>query len=417
MLEQVEQARRDLELVARLDAIRLRRSTALEGKLDTAIMDRDYTEAFRDAGLVEVGADANSAGEKIRNSAVSGALVAALEDWASCTRGSRRDWVLEVTRNADPDPVRDRLRESAKWDDGAALAQLAKAQVMESPPQLLAVVGNRLMELGADAEPLLRAAQERHPSDFWINFALGNALANGKPGEAVGYYRAALALRPGISIVHYNLGNTLYYLRRLDESVAAYKKAIELDPKRALLHYNLGNALREMRCWSEAVTAYKKSIAIDPKDARPHYNLGRILGDLRRWDEAVVEYANAFAAEPKLAADLKQQPRYNAACAASLAAAGNGKDSAKLDDKERTRLRKQALDWLRADLAAWTKLADGGAPASRAAVVKTLQHWQKDAVLAGLRDAPALAQLPESERAACQKLWKEVAELLKKCGG
>jgi len=36
---------------------------------------------------------------------------------------------------------------------------------------------------------------------------------------------------------------------------------------------------------------------------------------------------------------------------AALAAAGQGEDAAKLDDKERTRLRKQALDWLRADLA------------------------------------------------------------------
>ena len=42
------------------------------------------------------------------------------------------------------------------------------------------------------------AAQERHSGDFWINFDLGNALDNGKkPEEAVGYYRAALAVRPG----------------------------------------------------------------------------------------------------------------------------------------------------------------------------------------------------------------------------
>jgi hypothetical protein len=41
-------------------------------------------------------------------------------------------------------------------------------------------------------------------------------------------------------------------------------------------------------------------------------------------------------------------------------------------------------------------------------VRKTLQHWQTDADLAGLRDEPALDNLPESERAACQKLWKEV---------
>ena len=39
-------------------------------------------------------------------------------------------------------------------------------------------------------------------------------------------------------------------------------------------------------------------------------------------------YADAFAAEPKLAADLQQQHRYNAACSAALAAAGEGEDAA-----------------------------------------------------------------------------------------
>jgi hypothetical protein len=44
--------------------------------------------------------------------------------------------------------------------------------------------------------------------------------------------------------------------------------------------------------------------------------------------------------------------RYNAACAAALAACGQGKDSAKRDAQERARLRRQALDWLREGLEA-----------------------------------------------------------------
>ena len=128
-------------------------------------------------------------------------------------------------------------------------------------------------------------------------------------------------------------------------------------------------------------------------------------------------YADAFAADPKLADDLKAAHRYNAACHAALAAAGQSEDAAKLDDTERTRLRKQALDWLRADLALRTQQLESGKPADRAAVQTTLRHWQQDNDLAGLRDAADLAKLPEAERRDWEGLWGEVEALLKRVEG
>ena len=125
-------------------------------------------------------------------------------------------------------------------------------------------------------------------------------------------------------------------------------------------------------------------------------------------------YAAAFAADPKLADDLKTGHRYNAACFAALATAGQGEDTAKLDDNERARLRHQALDWLKADLTAWTKLLESGPPQARPTIVQTLNHWKEDSDLAGVRDKAALAKLPAEERAACAQLWADVAALLKK---
>jgi len=127
-------------------------------------------------------------------------------------------------------------------------------------------------------------------------------------------------------------------------------------------------------------------------------------------------YAAAFAAAAKLADDLWAWRRYNAACHAALAAAGQGEDAVKLDDKERTRLRQQALDWLRADLALRSKQLASGQPADRATVRQKLRYWQKDSDLAGIRDAAALMKLPAEQRAACAKLWADVAALLKKAG-
>jgi hypothetical protein len=125
-------------------------------------------------------------------------------------------------------------------------------------------------------------------------------------------------------------------------------------------------------------------------------------------------YAAAFAADPKLADDLRARHRYNAACFAALAAAGQGDDASKLDDKERTRLCRQALDCLKADLAAWGNRLDFGPPQVRPAVVQTLSHWQQDTDLAAIRDAAALAKLPADEQKALTQLWADVAALLKK---
>ena len=83
--------------------------------------------------------------------------------------------------------------------------------------------------------------------------------------------------------------------------------------------------------------------------------------------------------------------------------------------KESARLRRQALDWLKADLTAWGKLAEGPAE-QRLRVRQTLTHWRASPDLAGVRDQDALAQLPEDERAKWQELWGEVDRLLERVG-
>jgi hypothetical protein len=121
-------------------------------------------------------------------------------------------------------------------------------------------------------------------------------------------------------------------------------------------------------------------------------------------------YAEAFAAQPGLADDLRDESRYSAACAAACAGCGQGEDAGRLDDQERARLRRQALTWLRADLAQHASTVEKGAPEARANVQRKLQHWQDDTDFAGVR-GEALAKLPEAERQTWQQLWDEVEAL------
>jgi eukaryotic-like serine/threonine-protein kinase len=109
-------------------------------------------------------------------------------------------------------------------------------------------------------------------------------------------------------------------------------------------------------------------------------------------------WADAFQADPKLAEDIQVQNRYNAACTAASAGSGQGRDVRPLDDASKARWRKRAIDWLKADLTALSKVIESAAPEARLFVSQTLQHWKVDADLAGLRDAAALAKRPADEQ-------------------
>jgi serine/threonine protein kinase len=128
-------------------------------------------------------------------------------------------------------------------------------------------------------------------------------------------------------------------------------------------------------------------------------------------DRAELLAAEAFAPEPPLSGDQTSGHRYIAACAAALAGRGRGEDAKSQEEKEHARRRRQALDWLRADLAAWGRLLEKVPAKACAAVMQQMQHWQNDSDIAGVRGSEALGRLPAAERPGWQKLWQEVEEL------
>jgi hypothetical protein len=83
-----------------------------------------------------------------------------------------------------------------------------------------------------------------------------------------------------------------------------------------------------------------------------------------------------------------------------------------LKDRQCTQWRKQALVWLRVELTSRT--IRGEHADDRGIDRKRLRQWLEDQLLAGVRDEPSLARLPEDERQAWGKLWADVAALLKK---
>jgi tetratricopeptide (TPR) repeat protein/tRNA A-37 threonylcarbamoyl transferase component Bud32 len=284
------------------------------------------------------------------------------------------------------------------------------------------------------------------PDYHQAHYNLGGVLASvGQREEALAAFRKVIALKPDYPLAYTGLGNALKARGQFDDAVTAYRKAITLDPNRAEVHFHLGSALREQGRFVESLECYQRGHALGLKrpgwkypsadwvrDAERLVHLEKDLPEVlegktevsidrqidyarlcvlaKRFQAAAQLCAAVFAADPKRAEDLRTTLRYNAASAAVLAGCGQGRDADRLDDRERARWRKQALDWLRADLALWDKRLASN-PKARAAVVRAMQQWQRDVSLAGIRDREALSRLPELERKEWQQLWTEARDL------
>jgi Flp pilus assembly protein TadD len=302
-----------------------------------------------------------------------------------------------------------------------------------------------------EAEKEFREALRGLQGDAVIHYNLGSVLnSQGRFGEAEAAYREAIRLKSDDTDAHLNLSIYLSNQGRYKEAEAECWEALRLQPDDPEAHCHLGFVLMNQGRLTEALKWTKRGrelgskipgwavrsaqwvrqiedlIELDHKlpaflrgDAKPaSATEGLALADLcqqpyKRLHVAASRFAAvAFAADPKLAADLQRQHRYSAACSAALAAAGQGEDARLLPDKVACRLRRQALDWLRDDLAAYAKLAERDQAAVKQTVRQRLEHWQQDPDFASVRDA--LDRLPEAERQAWQQLWADVTTLLKK---
>jgi hypothetical protein len=245
----------------------------------------------------------------------------------------------------------------------------------------------------------------------------------------------------------------LYYQNKVDEAITEFRAITRLAADHPLANYMLGVACTRKGLYGEALAAFRRSHesgprnpswrlpsaqwiqrtermvelekklpsvvsgAVKPADASETFTLAVMCIAKELYGVATRFCIDAFKAQPALAEDLAAQNRYFAACAGALAGPGRGKDSPPPDEKTRTICRKQALDWLKADVAARSRLLDNGPPQVRNAVANTLLHWKRDPDLTGIRDEAALSKLPADEQQACRALWAAVDELLKRARG
>jgi serine/threonine protein kinase/Flp pilus assembly protein TadD len=281
---------RDQAFMAQFEEIRLREASGVnvkEHRFSVEAVLPELLDALHGYGI-EIGVlapDEAAARIQGRPEPVRRDLLAALEE---CLRlapredAQTRQWLLAALAAADTDSWRIRVRQAIAAGDWNGLKQLAReVDVRKQAPATLAMLGNALKQHdpGAAVELLVRA-QQRYPGDLWINHGLASSLQEGKPprvDQAVGYYRAALALRPESPGVYYNLANALRDHGQLNEAIAAYQAALARQYDYAEAHNNLANVLSKIGRLEEAVSHYHDAIDAKPELAQAYSSLGRCL--------------------------------------------------------------------------------------------------------------------------------------------
>jgi serine/threonine-protein kinase len=343
-------AERDRRLLDRLIDIRSAEADDRGG----LITDLTYGDAFREAGLDVLALPPDQAATAIRSRTTQPLpiVAAALDDWAAVRRDRKKDRagaaaLTAIAQATDPDPWRNRLRAALDLPDQIArrsvLENLAKAVPTESlGPVSLDLLGRALKDTGdpAGAEAVLRRAQERYPTDLWINYDLASALEKlARREEAIRFYTAARSIRPDSAhelahalddngesdkaiVVFRDLvrlrptngrylgclgqilkasGHTQEAQRALATAEAVLRSAIRDRPDDAFAHCYLGFALTEQDKLEEAAAEYRATIRLQPDYALAHNNLGWSLDQGGKLDEAIAEFRIAIRLQPDYA--------------------------------------------------------------------------------------------------------------------
>ena len=172
---------------------------------------------------------------------------------------------------------------------GSAAFQLLQQQAT------LAYRSRRLEEALAFARDMAKLQPGR--ADI-LAFAGMIALELGDAAEAVKLYRRAVQRRADFAEAHYNLGNALLRLQRLEDAAKAFRRAAELRPDLAAAHNNLGNALNALGRHAEAAEAYQRALRIDPESLETQRNLGIVLEKSGAREPAIALYRAILGKRP-----------------------------------------------------------------------------------------------------------------------
>ena len=211
--------KQELELIrVGHDDVKHLQELGVEIDIETGETTRQYRRVFAEFGLDLKTMEPDEIADVVRASPIAESLIAAMDHWVttlseSSDEGDRaankriEPLLLASLENCDPYPYRRTLRIAiADGDYGRVRELVLNDDLSIQPPFILAWQGaaaRKVKELKL-SNSILQAAQRRVPGDFWLNFELSQTLSAAKKfDEALGFARAALAIRPHSSVANW----------------------------------------------------------------------------------------------------------------------------------------------------------------------------------------------------------------------
>lgn len=149
-----------------------------------------------------------------------------------------------------------------------------------------------------DAKKIYIEILNETPDDFHCLHYLGLiARKNKEYVSAFEFISKALITNPNSSEAHFNLGNVLIDLNRVNEAIKSYDLAIKIKPDYEL-YLIRGNALVELKELDAALESYNKSIGLEPDCFLALLNKGSVLVGLKDFDGAIASYDKAIKLKP-----------------------------------------------------------------------------------------------------------------------
>ena len=169
---------------------------------------------------------------------------------------------------------------------------------------LLFLLGSAEIQLGNGLEgvKILAHSLEISPNNPDAHYNRGNALRGlNRLDEALQSFDSALALKPDHADAYISRGNILGALNRPSEALQSFDRALELKPDHADAHISRGNALRGLNRLDEALQSFDRALELKPDHAQAHNSRGTALQDLNRLDEALQSFNRSIELRPDYA--------------------------------------------------------------------------------------------------------------------
>lgn len=140
-----------------------------------------------------------------------------------------------------------------------------------------------------DADRASRPAAEAIVDDGTAQGVFEAALATEEhePERAMGGYRRAIELDPGLVDAYVNLGRLTHERGDPHEATRLYAMALHRCPDDPVIHFNLALAVEDTLGPSFAINHYARALQLDPDFADAHYNLAALCEELGRTGDAV----------------------------------------------------------------------------------------------------------------------------------